>query len=125
MGRGVQNELDGIINNDQGTVVRAAPGGTMTPPTADYDLRKQQWDTNVAALNADRPQMEQITQNGQASQGAMLRLNEMADIIPKLATGPGAILRARGAELLESMGASPETIKNFTGMSSGSQAEMA
>ena len=68
--------------------------------------------------------MEQITQNGQASQGAMLRLNEMADIIPKLATGPGAILRARGAELLESMGASPETIKNFTGMSSGSQAEM-
>ena len=97
----------------------------MTPPTADYDLRKQQWDTNVAALNADRPQIEQITQNGQASQGAMLRLNEMADIIPKLATGPGAILRTRGAEFSSgSMGASPETIKNFTGMSSGSQAEM-
>jgi hypothetical protein len=50
-------------------------------------------------------------------------LNEMAALVPELATGPTADLRAKGAALLEQAGASPETIKSWTGMSSGSQAQ--
>jgi hypothetical protein len=83
------------------------------------DIRKPALD----ALAADRPKIDEITQNGQAAQSAMLRLNEMANIIPRLATGPSASLRTAGAAWLEQLGASPDTIKRYTGMESGSLAE--
>jgi hypothetical protein len=53
----------------------------------------------------------------------MPRLNEMAALAGQLATGPTADMRAKGAALLEQAGASPEAIKRWTGMPSGSAAQ--
>lgn len=75
------------------------------------------------AYAADLPRAQEITASGQTSQNNMLRLNEMASLIPQLATGPTAELRAKGAAFLEGIGASPETIKSWTGMASGSLAQ--
>jgi hypothetical protein len=86
------------------------------PAGGSYDIAK-------AALTDDQPKIDAITASGQAAQSSMLRLNEMANIIPQLATGPAGDLRTKGAVWLESLGASPDTIKRWTGMDSGSLAE--
>ena len=53
----------------------------------------------------------------------MLRLNEMANIIPQLATGPSGPLKVGAPRWMEQMGVAPETIKKYTGMESGALAE--
>jgi hypothetical protein len=96
-------------------VVYTAPLGAI-PPTAPYDQQAK-------AYNDDKGRMPGISTSAQTAQSGMMRLNELANIIPQLATGPVAELRTRGAAWLESLGASPETIKAYTGMASGSLAE--
>lgn len=71
------------------------------------------------AYAADLPRAQEITANGQAAQNNMLRLNEMASIAGQLASGPTGETRAKAAAYLEAFGASPETIRSFTGMPSG------
>jgi len=100
----------------QGTRIVGFIPAQSRPATGSYDIAK-------AALAADQPKIDAITAGGQASQSAMLRLNEMADIIPRLATGPSGELRTKGAAWLEQLGASPATIQRYTGMESGSLAE--
>ena len=67
--------------------------------------------------------MPAISESAQTAQNGMIRLNELANIIPQLATGPAGELRTKGAAWLEALGASPATIKAYTGMESGSLAE--
>lgn len=77
------------------------------------------------AYKADLATAHSLTSAAQSSQGSMPRLNEMAQIASELSTG-GALpeTRAKAAAFLESMGASPETMKALTGMSSGSAAQL-
>ncbi|HEY2616158.1 MAG TPA: hypothetical protein VGI78_02360 [Acetobacteraceae bacterium] len=96
-------------------VVYSPPAG-LRPATADYDQQAK-------AYADDKERMPAISTSAQTAQSGMMRLNELANIIPQLATGPTSELRARGAAWLEQLGASPETIKTWTGMQSGSLAE--
>jgi hypothetical protein len=100
----------------QGKNIAGFIPSTTRPAGGSYDIAK-------ASLEADRPKIDAIAQAGQASQAGMLRLNEMANIIPRLATGPLGELKTKGAALLESLGASDASIKKWTGMESGSLAE--
>jgi hypothetical protein len=90
--------------------------GQPQPSGAAYEAQK-------SAYKTDQDRMPSIAVSAQNAQAGMLRLNELASIIPQLASGPAGALRERGAEWLEQMGASPETIKRYTGMASGSLAE--
>lgn len=106
------------------TKVEGAGGTLLTQPGSPdrvipYGGRPEQTD----AYKADIPRVEALTTAAQSSQASMPRLNEMAELIPQLATGPTAELRAKGAALLEAAGASPQTIKAWTGMASGAQAQ--
>jgi hypothetical protein len=86
-----------------------------------YGGRPEQAD----AYKADLPRVEALTTAAQSAQGSMPRLNEMADLASQLATGGAAPeLRAKAAALLEQMGASPDSIKAFTGMESGAAAQL-
>ena len=91
------------------------PEGTQ-PATAAYDQQAK-------AYSDDRTRMPAISESAQTAQNGMIRLNELANIIPQLATGPAGELRTKGAAWLEALGASPATIKAYTGMESGSLAE--
>ncbi|HEY0202981.1 MAG TPA: hypothetical protein VGC15_02355 [Acetobacteraceae bacterium] len=78
-----------------------------------------------SAYHADIERTGAITQSVQAAQAAAPRLNEMADLAQQLSTsGPGGPAFARAAAVLESVGVAPDTIKRFTGMSSGAAAQM-
>jgi hypothetical protein len=114
------------IDNKDRSILANVPGGQqvvqdgkLVGPVIPYSGRPEQAD----AYKADLPRAEALTTAAQSSQASMPRLNEMAELIPQLATGPTGELRAKGAALLESAGASPQTIKAWTGMSSGAQAQ--
>jgi hypothetical protein len=99
------------------------PGGTQlfqsgkpVGPVIPFSGRPEQ----ESAYKADISRAEGITTTAQANQASMLRLNEMAGIASQLATGPTAEIRAKAAAWLEAAGASPETIKSWTHMPSGS-----
>jgi hypothetical protein len=96
----------------------AAPLGT---PTVSYSGRPQQ----NSAYEADQKTIKDITETGQAAQANMPRLNEMADLINQVRTG-GLVpdLRAKISTVLQSFGASPETLASLSGLSSGSAAEL-
>lgn len=114
-----------ITNSGRITPVQTAggtqltQGGATVGPVIPFSGRPEQAD----AYKADIPQVQALTSASQNAQASMPRLNEMAELIPQLSTGPTAELRAKGAALLEQLGASPESIKRFTGMSSGAQAQ--
>lgn len=101
------------------------PGGTILtqPGSADrvipYSGRPEQTD----AYKGDLVKADALTGAAQSAQASMPRLNEMAALAGELSTGPTAETRAKGAALLEQLGASPEAIKNWTGMPSGSAAQ--
>lgn len=101
------------------------PGGTILtqPGAADriipYSGRPEQTD----AYKGDLVKADALTNAAQSAQASMPRLNEMAALAGELSTGPTAETRAKGAALLEQLGASPEAIKNWTGMPSGSAAQ--
>jgi hypothetical protein len=82
------------------------------------------YDTQKLAYQHDQSKVELTTASGIQEQQQMIRWNEMADLIPSLSTGPTAEVRAKGAAILESMGASPATMREYTGMSSGHEAEI-
>jgi hypothetical protein len=77
----------------------------------------------IKAMEYDRPQVDAINADAQNAQTSLIRYNEMANIIPQLVTGPTAEIRGSVAARLEEMGVKPETIKRWTGMSSGSMFE--
>ncbi len=109
-------------------VFRDVQGGTQqyqsgqpVGPIIPYSGRPEQ----DSAYKADIDRTGAITQSVQAAQASAPRLNEMADLAQQLATsGPGGPAFARAATYLESAGVSPDTIKQFTGMSSGAAAQM-
>lgn len=121
---GETSAAEPLRNPARVTKVEGAGGTILTQPGAPdlvipYGGRPEQ----EAAYKADLPKAEALTTAAQSSQASMPRLNEMSELIPQLATGPTAELRARGAAILESLGVRPEVIKTWTGMSSGSQAQ--
>jgi hypothetical protein len=113
-----------VRNGVPGTIVMSTAGeqpGSFNPdPTRPATGSYEQ---QALAYKDDQNRMPAISASAQTAQSGMMRLNELANIIPQLATGPTSELRARGAAWLEQLGASPETIKTWTGMQSGSLAE--
>ena len=109
-------------------VFRDVQGGTQqyqsgqpVGPIIPYSGRPEQ----DSAYKADIDRTGAITQSVQAAQASAPRLNEMADLAQQLTTsGPGGPAFARAATYLESAGVSPDTIKQFTGMSGGAAAQM-
>jgi hypothetical protein len=92
--------------------------GATRPAQGDYQQQE-------AAYHADIPIVRGKADAGQAAQGSLLQLNELADILSKgQATGPEGDFRARVATYMEQHGYTADTIKNITGMSSGSDAQV-
>lgn len=116
------------VGNDARMVTIEVPGGHQnfqsgheTGPVIPFSGRKEQSE----AYNADRETMKDVNTASLSAQSNMPRLNEMADLIPQLASGsafPEA--RAKAAAVLQSAGVDPATIKTFTGMDSGSAAQL-
>jgi hypothetical protein len=101
------------------------PNGTILyqPGSPDRVIPFSGRDEQVDAYKTDIPKAESLTMAAQSAQASMPRLNEMAELAGQLSTGPTAELRAKGAALLEQAGASPEAIKHWTGMPSGSASQ--
>jgi len=107
-------------------VFRDVQGGTQqyqsgqpVGPIIPYSGRPEQ----TAAYHADVGRTGDITASVQVAQSNAPRLNEMADLAGQLQTGPTAELRVKGAAYLEALGVSPDRIKWWTGLSSGSAAQ--
>jgi hypothetical protein len=112
-----QGRLTSVPRPDGGHDLIAPSGQTVTSAGPDLSARQNE------AYKADIPRQQEIINTVQSAQSQQLRQNEIADLVTGLATGPTAELRAKGAQYLESMGVAPETIKRWTGMASGSQAQ--
>ena len=79
----------------------------------------------AAAYHFDQPIVQTATTAGQASQNSLIQLNELADLVNKgQASGPEGPFRKRVAEFMEQHGFTPDAIKSWTGMSSGSDADL-
>ena len=110
-----------------GVAIQSQPGGgakvvyqspSTVPPTGSYDQQAK-------AYAGDLPIIQQVGEAGRAAQASTLQLNELADVIKNVPTGGLAPeFRAKVAALLEANGAKPETIKAYTGMESGSDAQV-
>ena len=92
--------------------------GAARPAQGDYQQQE-------AAYHFDQPIVQAATTAGQASQNNLLQLNELADLINKgQASGPEGPFRKRVAEFMEQHGFSSDAIKSWTGMTSGSDADL-
>lgn len=107
-------------------VFRDVQGGTQqyqsgqpVGPIIPYSGRPEQ----TSAYHTDVGRTGDITASVQSAQANAPRLNEMADLAGQLKTGPTADVRAKAAQYLEQFGVSPDAIKRFTGMSSGSASQ--
>jgi hypothetical protein len=79
----------------------------------------------AAAYHFDQPIVQAATTAGQTSQNSLIQLNELADLVNKgQASGPEGPFRKRVAEFMEQHGFTPDAIKSWTGMSSGSDADL-
>jgi hypothetical protein len=92
--------------------------GATRPAQGDYQQQE-------AAYKFDQPIVQTATTAGQASQNSLIQLNELADLVNKgQASGPEGPFRKRVAEFMEQHGFTPDAIKSWTGMSSGSDADL-
>ena len=94
------------------------PASTGAPARGSYDEQAK-------AYAGDLPIIQQVGEAGRNAQASTLQLNELADVIKNVPTGGLAPeFRTKVAALLEANGAKPETIKAYTGMESGSDAQV-
>ena len=89
-----------------------------SPAQGDYENMK-------TAYNGDVSTIKDVSTAGRAAQASALQLNELADVIKNVQSG-GVLpeFRAKVAALMEANGAKPETIEAYTGMKSGSDAQV-
>lgn len=124
---GKQDPAAQPVHNPARVTKAETAGGTLLtqPGSPDRLIPFSGRPEQVDAYKSDLPRAEALTTAAQSSQASMPRLNEMADLASQLATGGAAPeLRAKAAAMLEQQGVAPATIKEFTGMDSGSAAQL-
>lgn len=82
-------------------------------------------EAQAAAYKSDAADMKDSGNLAATAQNNMPRLNEMADLIPLVATG-GLLpeLRAKVSGILQGLGYTPDVMNSFVGLSNGAQAQL-
>jgi hypothetical protein len=112
-----------------GIILQSKPGGgaevVYTPPTGTRPATGS-YEQQAEAYKTDIPVVQAASNAGQQAQNSMIQLNELAGLVGSgnISSGPEGPFRSRVAAYMEQHGYAPDVIKSWTGMGSGSDAQL-